>query len=330
MVFSAGNDGQGTAAEGQPRGSSNCIDGGTSGTCAISLQGSAPWTVMVAAGAQVGAGGPGDQHLDTDSSRGDPRPHRVRGVDVTYMPTLTAPGEQIVSTATSAAAARCVVVTCPGGLIDPLYALMGGTSMAVPHVVGAVALLQSAARAKLGRELTPDEVKQLLVQGAAPMMQPFDEPGTCNRYTGPATGCDPGMCSIASEAMGCKPAKPTGRYQRWQVGAGYLDVPATLKALDRLAHPPVPEPPAPPAPPVAAAPPASTAPPPAQPRSSSVTPRKPAAKKRKAAKRKAASCKKKMRKARGRKTRKCPKKSRTRKASTSRKAAKKRSSSKRR
>jgi serine protease AprX len=239
VVFSAGNNGQGRPADGQPHGSSDCIDPRSGSDCAINLLGAPPWTVMVAAGADVEPGGPANQHLWHSSSRGDPRPHRAGGVDLTYMPTVTAPGQFVVSTAAgitgAPGGARCVNVTCPGGLVDPLYALMGGTSMAAPHVSGAIALLQSAARGKLGRDLTPDEVKALLIEGAAPMVQPFDEAGNCDRYTGPVTGCDPGMCSIVSEKLGCTPAQPTGRYAQWQVGAGYLDVPGTLRALDRLA-----------------------------------------------------------------------------------------------
>jgi hypothetical protein len=140
--------------------------------------------------------------------------------------------------------------------------------MAAPHVAGAIALLQSAARRELGRDLTPAEVKRVLVAGAAPMTRPFAEQGGCDYLDGVVTGCDPGTCHAVSEALGCEwEDRPRRPYAPWQVGAGYLDVPGALRALHALARPaqerrPDAPAPAPAAPGPAPAPPA-TAPAPA-------------------------------------------------------------------
>jgi hypothetical protein len=50
------------------------------------------------------------------------------------------------------------------------YCCFGGTSAASPYVAGAVAYLQSAAKGKLGRFLTPGEVKTVLVATGDPIL----------------------------------------------------------------------------------------------------------------------------------------------------------------
>src|SRR5205807_6288165 len=83
----------------------------------------------------------------------------------------------------------------PSGLANvAYYTCASGTSMASPHVVGTVALMQQAA----GGQLTPDQVKQALVQTARPMTKNDGTP-----------------------------------YALWEVGAGYLDAFAAVSAVKR-------------------------------------------------------------------------------------------------
>ena len=74
------------------------------------------------------------------------------------------------------------------------YTCASGTSMASPHVVGTVALMQQAA----GGKLTPDQVKKALVNTARPMVKNDGTP-----------------------------------YALWEVGAGYLDAYAAVRAVMR-------------------------------------------------------------------------------------------------
>jgi hypothetical protein len=67
-------------------------------------------------------------------------------------PEITAPGESIVSTLSSAA---------PLEPFEPRYTLMPGTSMAAPHVAGAAALLL-----QINPRFTCEQVKQLLKRSA--------------------------------------------------------------------------------------------------------------------------------------------------------------------
>ena len=81
----------------------------------------------------------------------------------------------------------------PGGLVNlAYYTCASGTSMASPHVVGTVALMQQAA----GGRLTPDQVKNVLTQTARPMTKNDGTP-----------------------------------FGIWEVGAGYLDAYAAVRAV---------------------------------------------------------------------------------------------------
>ena len=51
----------------------------------------------------------------------------------------------------------------------PFYTPLTGTSMAAPALTGAVAVMQSAAKARLGRFLTPAEVEGIVTRNADPM-----------------------------------------------------------------------------------------------------------------------------------------------------------------
>jgi serine protease AprX len=106
----------------------------------------------------------GTSMLADFSSRG------IRG-DALYHPDITAPGANIVSTRDVGGVlnpldAQDDALTCaiPQTYL-PYYTCMSGTSMATPHVVGTVALMQQAARGTL----TPDQVYRAITKYARPM-----------------------------------------------------------------------------------------------------------------------------------------------------------------
>jgi serine protease AprX len=237
VVFAAGNDGSGSRREPpQWEGGSDCAPG-SDGTCAINMYSVAPWTISVGNTRKDNGPKPGDQALAFSSSRGDPVPEKSADGSLTidYMPTLSAPGTNIWSardhTGTTQAEA-CLSAEAPA-CVPPaghpeyttMYMPLSGTSMAAPHVAGAIAVLQSYAIAKLGRSLTPDEVKQILAASAAPMPKRdllWDWP-----------------CGSAPIFVGCGETQADGMtgqpYQRWQVGAGALDTTAAMAQVDALA-----------------------------------------------------------------------------------------------
>ena len=155
----------------------------------------APWVIGVAAGCfpQDTAHCP-DGLLTDFSSRGLPG-------SAQFHPTLTAPGAHIVSTRAltgttlNALDANHDLTICHISEANlPYYTCASGTSMASPHVVGTVALMQQAAAGRL----TPDQIKKVLVQTARPMTKNDGTP-----------------------------------YALWEVGAGYLDAFAAVSAVKR-------------------------------------------------------------------------------------------------
>ncbi len=156
----------------------------------------APWVIAVAAGCKPAPDPTNSAALCT--SGGQLADFSSLGVPNGPGPTLTAPGANIVSTrsktghALNALDAPDDVLTCKiatGNLTN--YTCASGTSMATPHVVGTVALMQQAA----GGALTPDQVKQILVATARPMLKGDGIP-----------------------------------YGQWEAGAGYMDAFAAVQA----------------------------------------------------------------------------------------------------
>jgi serine protease AprX len=238
VVFAAGNSGSGEREN--PPGASDCSsqpdgEGGrepSDGACKINTYSVAPWVVSVANGRKDEDGGAGAQHLNFSSSRGDPNPQQsLDGQTIDYVPTITAPGTNIRAARGSAGTTTpiaCGGVAEPPACVpppeavqyEPFYMPLSGTSMASPHVAGAVAVLQTRAKAALGRRLTPAEVRSVLVGSATPMT------GLDGLHDWPCGSPLFVSCGEPIDGM-------TGKaYERWQVGAGYLNV---TGALDRVA-----------------------------------------------------------------------------------------------
>jgi len=142
----------------------------------------APWVIGVAAGCKLVSPDPTNSAIHCDDPTGKNRPPWLadfssRGVagDPLYHPDITAPGVHIVSTRASTGFVLNVddaphdfdlTSSCAISLSNlPYYTCASGTSMATPHVVGVVALLQEAA----GGHLTPDQVLAAITQTARPL-----------------------------------------------------------------------------------------------------------------------------------------------------------------
>lgn len=150
------------------RGIVTVFSAGNSGPTDSTISGNykkAPWVITVAAGTKQGK-------LAEFSSRGVKGKGgtvTVDGVEWKWVdePTVTSPGEAIVSTRVIAPVAGLGapddVANIPPAYI-PYYTTMSGTSMAAPHVAGIVALLLDA-----NPELSPLEVKQILQNTATNM-----------------------------------------------------------------------------------------------------------------------------------------------------------------
>ncbi|HVL32764.1 MAG TPA: S8 family serine peptidase [Actinomycetota bacterium] len=139
LVFAAGNDG--TSGMGAPNEAKNLIS--------------------VAASRSTRAG-----DIDTIagfSSRGPTRDGRIG-------PTVTAPGESVVSTRGLPATVLCNTPPRDAAPLVGLYGVCSGTSMAAPHVTGAVAVVTQWWRQRHGGVTpSPAMVKALLVNSATDM-----------------------------------------------------------------------------------------------------------------------------------------------------------------
>lgn len=231
VVFAAGNDGTATNAD-RPEGASKC-DQAAEGDCKMNIDSVGPWVISVAASRDDTPGGPGAQALGFFSSRGDTVPETsLDGVGgVLYRPTLTAPGVNILSARNpngSTNALACASAEAPACANErpediPYYVPLSGTSMASPQVAGGVAVIQSAAKAKLGRYATPDEVKTVLTQSATPMTQKdglWDWP----------CGSAPIFIDCGDDVDGTT-GKP---YEAWHVGAGMMNVARAVELAGKL------------------------------------------------------------------------------------------------
>jgi serine protease AprX len=159
------------------RSASILFAGGNDGTAkdTLSPYAQAPWVIGVAAGSKEGT-------LANFSSRGTPRAVRLSDSNPNNdndAPTITAPGtgRAFPSNATrftsDIVSVRSITnLTANGGEADaelpvgmiPFYTQISGTSMATPYAAGVVALMLDA-----DPTLTPDEIKEILIQTASKM-----------------------------------------------------------------------------------------------------------------------------------------------------------------
>jgi serine protease AprX len=151
--------------------------GGNDGTAkdTLSPYAQAPWVIGVAAGTKEGT-------LADFSSRGTPRSVRLSDSNPSNdndAPTITAPGTgrafetnaprftsdvvSVRSTLNLTANGTTADTELPLGMI-PFYTQISGTSMATPYAAGVVALMLDA-----DPTLTPDEIKQILIDTASRM-----------------------------------------------------------------------------------------------------------------------------------------------------------------
>ena len=142
----------------------------------------APWVIGVAAGCKLVSPDPSKSAIHCDDPTGQNRPPWLadfssRGLpsDALYHPDITAPGVHIVSTRASTGFVLNVddaphdfdlTSTCALSVMNAsYYTCASGTSMATPHIVGVVALMQEAA----GGQLTPDQVAAAITATARPL-----------------------------------------------------------------------------------------------------------------------------------------------------------------
>ena len=177
VVWAAGNSG----------GDGKGADDSTSSTCKDPTPG-----VICVASYDDAATGSKSSTLSSFSSRG-------RIGDPNSYPDIAAPGDGITSTCVQGLQGQITCTTGAESRWAPLYGTISGTSMATPHVAGAIALLYQARP-----DLTPVQVEQLLQNTARKV--------------------------LTSGAYEADPQNPAGTIN-FGFGAGLLDLQAALDEL---------------------------------------------------------------------------------------------------
>jgi serine protease AprX len=191
VVVAAGNDGRNNNAK-------------TNGYGTITAPGNDPYVITVGAMNTRGTPSRADDQIASYSSKGPTL------FDHVVKPDLVAPGNRVISLYTAGLnlnhlypgneITNSLYQTNGNSTASSTYYLLSGTSMAVPVVIGAVALLLQKTPT-----LTPDQVKALLMQSAYKNLVLYSS------VTDPVTGL-----TYSSQA------------DIFTVGAGYLDIQAAL------------------------------------------------------------------------------------------------------
>ncbi|HEX8830212.1 MAG TPA: S8 family serine peptidase [Longimicrobium sp.] len=154
VVFAAGNEGPGENT--------------------LNPYSAAPWVISVAAGCNTTAADPTDsrsQCSDAGKVLADFSSRGIRGHTLVH-PDITAPGSYIVAARASLGAVingtalpsdvgNCAIAT----ELLPFYTCISGTSMAAPHVAGAIALMEEASRGTM----TPAQAYSAITRTARPL-----------------------------------------------------------------------------------------------------------------------------------------------------------------
>ena len=170
---------------------------GNDGSAADTLNpySASPCVISVAAGTAKTAVDPLTQEVT--SQPGELADFSSRGVpgDALHHPDITLPGVSIVAARAASATIAQPYVDVATGQVNPLYAALDGTSMATPHLSGVVALMLEA-----NKSLNLDGVLAALTSTARPI---YGKDAT--------TGA-------------------TRKLETWEVGAGYADAYAAVRA----------------------------------------------------------------------------------------------------
>lgn len=116
----------------------------------------------------------------------------------------------------------CILSTLPYNVSESGYGFMEGTSMACPHVSGVAALAISYA-AELARQLTPEELKELIYATAVPIDDYCEGTKFYHRYVADIGPLQPMQLDLAPFKGG--------------MGAGQINAEALLKAVEGAGQP---------------------------------------------------------------------------------------------
>lgn len=190
MAFAAGNDG------------GDGTDAMTSPACRNPTPG-----VICVASYNDGGTGRREASLSSFSSRG-----KKGDATTESFPDISAPGDTITSTCLQGLPSQAVCTTGAETNWQPYYGTISGTSMATPHIVGIIGVIQQAYKGKHGKFMTPAQVEEVIQRTAIRL-------GDRGEY-------------VADPQAGNAFAGVGHSQTHFAWGAGLVDVPSILDALE--------------------------------------------------------------------------------------------------